>query len=89
MTSSAAVSYACAEHRRERTCNAACESTTKPDASVLSDDTILAIARRAGMLVMLDGQIGRETYQSVTGSLSSFHRFVADLHDLILDGSAQ
>ncbi|MEI6003448.1 hypothetical protein H3V53_42200 [Paraburkholderia bengalensis] len=58
-------------------------------ASVLSDDAILSIARRAGMLVMLDGRIGRETYQSVTGSLSSLHRFVADLHDLMCDGLAQ
>jgi hypothetical protein len=52
---------------------------------MLSDDAILSIARRAGMLVMLDGRIGRETYQSVTGSLSSLQRFVADLRGLMLD----
>ncbi len=45
------------------------ERTATLKASVLSDDAILSIARRAGMLVMLDGRIGRETYQSVTGSL--------------------
>lgn len=73
----------------ERVCNVACERPTKPEATVLSDDTILAIARRAGMLVMLDGRIGRETYQSVTGSVSSLHRFVADMYNLILDGASR
>jgi hypothetical protein len=56
---------------------------------MLSDDAILSIARHAGMLVMLDGRIGRETYQSVTGSLSSLQRFVADLHRLMIAGVAQ
>jgi len=56
-----------------------------PMLPMLSDDAILSIARRAGMLVMLDGRIGRETYQSVTGSLSSLQRFVADLRGLMLD----
>ncbi|WP_263627259.1 hypothetical protein [Paraburkholderia sp. XV] len=39
------------------------------------------------MQVMLDGRIGRESYHSVTGSLSSLHRFVADVCNLLLDGS--
>ena len=30
-------------------------------------DTLLALAREAGLLVTLDGQIGREKYQSVAG----------------------
>ena len=38
-------------------------------------DEILALARDAGMLITLDGQIGREKYQSVAGSLTSFKRF--------------
>ena len=42
-------------------------------------DELLALAREAGMLVTLDGQIGRETYQSVTGSLASFERFAQAL----------
>ncbi|WP_346778362.1 hypothetical protein [Paraburkholderia sp. Tr-20389] len=79
----------CSENLCECACNVACGRPSKPEASVLSDDTILAIARRAGMLVMLDGRIGRETYQSVTGSVSSLHRFVADMYNLILDGTPQ
>ncbi|WP_206957009.1 hypothetical protein [Trinickia acidisoli] len=39
-------------------------------------DDILELARSAGLLVTLDGQIGREKYQSVAGSLTSFLRFV-------------
>jgi len=39
-------------------------------------DEILELARGAGLLVMLDGQIGREKYQSVAGSLNAFMRFV-------------
>ncbi|WP_179404938.1 hypothetical protein [Burkholderia guangdongensis] len=43
-------------------------------------DALLALARQAGMLVTLDGQIGREKYQSVAGSVSALQRFVAALH---------
>ena len=43
-------------------------------------DEILALARESGMLITLDGQIGRERYQSITGSLASLRRFVAALH---------
>ncbi|RKP45976.1 hypothetical protein [Trinickia fusca] len=39
-------------------------------------DDILDLARDAGLLVTLDGQIGREKYQSVAGSLNAFLRFV-------------
>ncbi|KML60959.1 hypothetical protein VL15_07595 [Burkholderia cepacia] len=42
-------------------------------------DTLLALAREAGLLVTLDGQIGREKYQSVAGSLLSLQRFAAAL----------
>jgi len=42
-------------------------------------DEILALAREAGMLVTLDGQIGREKYQSIAGSLASFKRFAEAL----------
>lgn len=42
-------------------------------------DDILELARNAGLLVTLDGQIGREKYQSVAGSLASFMRFVEAL----------
>jgi len=46
-----------------------------------SVEAILELARDAGLLVTLDGQIGREKYQSVAGSLSSFLRFVDALRD--------
>jgi hypothetical protein len=46
-----------------------------------SVEDILELARDAGLLVTLDGQIGREKYQSVAGSLSSFLRFVDALRD--------
>lgn len=60
-----------------------CES--KSGDHLLAEEVILSAARRAGMLVMLDGQIGRERYQSVTGSLSSFRRFAAELHGLLVE----
>lgn len=51
------------------------------DASDADDDfnRILALARQAGMLVTLDGQIGREKYQSIAGSLNAFRRFTQAL----------
>jgi hypothetical protein len=42
-------------------------------------DEILALARESGMLIMLDGQIGREKYQSIAGSLHAFKRFAEAL----------
>jgi hypothetical protein len=42
-------------------------------------DQILALAHEAGMLITLDGQIGREKYQSIAGSLASFKRFAEAL----------
>ncbi|BCZ84430.1 hypothetical protein [Paraburkholderia terrae] len=87
--SSSVIAQEYGETRYECIPNVASEGTATLKASKLSDDAILSIARRAGMLVMLDGRIGRETYHSVTGSLSSLHRFVADLHDLMSDRSAQ
>ncbi|WP_156884013.1 hypothetical protein [Paraburkholderia sp. SOS3] len=44
-------------------------------------DALLALARDAGMLVLLDAQIGREKYQSVVGSLASLQRFATVLSD--------
>ena len=48
-------------------------------------DDILELARRAGLLVTLGGQIGREKYQSVAGSLASFMRFVDALRSTPVD----
>ena len=42
---------------------------------------ILALAREAGTLVTLDGQIGRQKYQSIAGSLHAFRRFAQALCD--------
>jgi len=46
-------------------------------------DALLSLARSAGMLVTLDGQIGREKYQSVAGSLRAFQRFAAALREAL------
>ncbi|MFM0124149.1 hypothetical protein P0D73_35590 [Paraburkholderia sp. RL18-101-BIB-B] len=50
---------------------------TRDTASEL--DEILALARDSGMLITLDGQIGREKYQSIAGSLHAFKRFAEAL----------
>lgn len=36
---------------------------------------IMEIARTAGLQILLDARIGRETYHSVSGSLLSLQRF--------------
>lgn len=54
------------------------EATSIDDA-----ETLLALARSAGMLVTLDGQISREKYQSVAGSLHALQRFAAALRDAL------
>ncbi|MFM0455340.1 hypothetical protein PQR21_33605 [Paraburkholderia nemoris] len=47
--------------------------------AVIELDEILALARGSGMLITLDGQIGREKYQSIAGSLHAFKRFAEAL----------
>ena len=89
MSPAASLAQAHVETRYECVRDVASAGGTKAEALMLSDDAILSIARRAGMLVMLDARIGRETCQSVTGSLSSLQRFVADLHRLMIAGVAQ
>jgi hypothetical protein len=42
-------------------------------------DDIIELARGAGLLVTLDGLIGREKYQSVAGSLTALMRFAEAL----------
>jgi hypothetical protein len=56
---------------------------TQPEANVADVDVLLSIARRAGMLVLLDAQIGRERYQSVAGSVLSLQRFAIALCQLM------
>jgi hypothetical protein len=36
---------------------------------------IVKLARSSGLQILLDARIGRETYHSVSGSLSSLQRF--------------
>lgn len=36
---------------------------------------LLALAREAGMQIVLDARIGRQTYHSVRGTLTSLQRF--------------
>jgi hypothetical protein len=50
-----------------------------PDSARGEFDEILTLAREAGMLITLDGQIGREKYQSIAGSIASFRRFAEAL----------
>ncbi|KAB0631562.1 hypothetical protein WT67_30950 [Burkholderia stagnalis] len=47
--------------------------------AALDTQALLALAREAGMLVMLDAQIGSERYESVTGSVAAFARFAQAL----------
>ncbi|KWE87847.1 hypothetical protein [Burkholderia territorii] len=42
-------------------------------------DALLTLARESGLLITLDGQIGREKYQSVAGSVLALQRFAAAL----------
>nr|WP_236061631.1 hypothetical protein [Paraburkholderia domus] len=51
-------------------------------------DEILALAREAGMLITLDGQIGREKYQSIAGSLHAFRRFAEALYESLAQRAA-
>ncbi|ALV58664.1 hypothetical protein UXJ30_03525 [Burkholderia cenocepacia] len=56
-------------------------ATTSDTSGTASLDTValVALARDAGMLVTLDGQIGRERYESVTGSIATLARFAQAL----------
>ncbi|KVL28303.1 hypothetical protein WS97_26810 [Burkholderia territorii] len=49
------------------------------DTTGLDMVALVALARDAGMLVTLDGQIGRERYESVTGSIATLARFAQAL----------
>ncbi|MGN7980089.1 hypothetical protein [Burkholderia sp. 22313] len=53
-------------------------------ADALDTQALVALARDAGMLVILDGQIGRERYESVTGSVATLARFAKALQLSVL-----
>jgi hypothetical protein len=46
---------------------------------------ILELAADAGMLVVLDGRIGRTEYRSVHGTLDAFQRFVQALESALVN----
>jgi hypothetical protein len=46
---------------------------------------IVKLAKDAGMLVVLDGRIGREEYRSVYGSIHALRRFAEALRASITD----
>ena len=58
------------------------------DARASEIEEIVQLARDAGLLVTLDGRIGRETYQSIAGSLASFLRFVDALRGALTEKEA-
>ncbi|AGK49705.1 hypothetical protein BTI_5066 [Burkholderia thailandensis MSMB121] len=71
--------------RAEATPAPEADRAARPAARADRADALLALAREAGMLVTLDGQIGRERYQSVAGSVASLMRFVTALEHSLLD----
>ncbi|KFG93474.1 hypothetical protein GQ56_0131440 [Burkholderia paludis] len=60
------------------------DQADQPDAPALDTLALVALARDAGMLVILDGQIGRERYESVTGSIATLARFAQALQQSAL-----
>ncbi|MFP3505953.1 hypothetical protein [Burkholderia sp. SIMBA_062] len=68
-----------------------CRYRTNPDngsdAVALDTQRRVALARDAGMLVILDGQIGRERYESVTGSIATLARFAKALPLAVLEAA--
>ncbi|RQR86684.1 MULTISPECIES: hypothetical protein [unclassified Burkholderia] len=66
-----------ADYRSDSGMRAAASDTA--DTAALDTLALVALARDAGMLVTLDGQIGRERYESVTGSIATLARFAQAL----------
>ncbi|KAB0661676.1 hypothetical protein BDI24065_02767 [Burkholderia diffusa] len=66
-----------ADYRSDSEMRAATSDTS--DTAALDTVALVALARDAGMLVILDGQIGRERYESVTGSIATLARFAQAL----------
>ncbi|VWD14964.1 hypothetical protein BLA50215_03498 [Burkholderia lata] len=55
------------------------DQADRSDAAALDTQALVALARDAGMLVILDAQIGRVRYESVTGSIATLARFAQAL----------
>ncbi|KVG72036.1 hypothetical protein WJ33_19105 [Burkholderia ubonensis] len=61
-------------------CAAPAERAPAAGSPALPDTlALVALARDAGMLVTLDATIGRERYESVTGSIATLARFAQAL----------
>ncbi|MFM0472356.1 hypothetical protein [Paraburkholderia strydomiana] len=70
--------------------NAPTESPLRDEPAAAADfNRILTLARDAGMLVTLDGQIGRQKYQSIAGSLQAFRRFAQALSEAPVQASVR
>ncbi|MBN3835683.1 hypothetical protein [Burkholderia sp. Ac-20344] len=59
--------------------SASVDQAGRSDAAALDTLALVALARDAGMLVILDAQIGRVRYESVTGSIATLVRFAQAL----------
>ncbi|RQR46085.1 MULTISPECIES: hypothetical protein [unclassified Burkholderia] len=69
-----------ADYRSDSGMRAAASDTSDASGTAALDTlALVALARDAGMLVTLDGQIGRERYESVTGSIATLARFAQAL----------
>jgi hypothetical protein len=79
---STATTYRANSHEKLRGTTA--DMPAQPEELFADVECLLSIARNAGMLVMLDAQIGRERYQSVAGSVASLQRFASVLCQLML-----
>lgn len=69
--------------------NAPTESPLRDEPAAADFNRILTLARDAGMLVTLDGQIGRQKYQSIAGSLQAFRRFAQALSEAPVQASVR
>ncbi|KWI16812.1 hypothetical protein [Burkholderia ubonensis] len=69
-----------ATYQTDATACAAPSATPASGSPALPDTlALVALARDAGMLVTLDAMIGRERYESVTGSIATLARFAQAL----------
>ncbi|KVD20229.1 hypothetical protein WI80_02695 [Burkholderia ubonensis] len=57
----------------------ACAAPAEGSPALPDTLALVALARDAGMLVTLDAMIGRERYESVTGSIATLARFAQAL----------
>ncbi|KVN73645.1 hypothetical protein [Burkholderia ubonensis] len=77
-----------ATYQTDATACAAPSATSAAESHALPDTlALVALARDAGMLVTLDAMIGRERYESVTGSIATLARFAQALQLAMLEAA--